>query len=93
MAANRGGRDECLAIPTVLTQSSALTRLGDRPLIVVTASAEADAGWVAAQDNLPPPIHRESERERAPAGRSGPCTEFAANDLKPDLTPPPYPIP
>ena len=53
VAAARGGRDEFLALPSVLTQSSALTSLGDRPLIVVTAAAEADPGWVAAQDNLP----------------------------------------
>jgi hypothetical protein len=37
----------------VLDQSSALTSLGDRPLIVMTAAAEADPGWVAAQDSLP----------------------------------------
>jgi pimeloyl-ACP methyl ester carboxylesterase len=52
-AAARGARDEVLALPTVLRQSSALTSLGDRPLIVVTATAEADRGWVAAQDALP----------------------------------------
>jgi pimeloyl-ACP methyl ester carboxylesterase len=52
-AAARGARDEVLALPTVLRQSSALTSLGDRPLIVVTAAAEADRGWVAAQDALP----------------------------------------
>ena len=53
LAAARGGRDEFLVLPTVLQQSSALTSIGDRPLIVVTAAAEADAGWVAAQNNLP----------------------------------------
>jgi hypothetical protein len=37
----------------VLQQSSTLTSLGDRPLIVVTAAAQADPGWVAAQENLP----------------------------------------
>jgi hypothetical protein len=52
-AAARGARDEVRALPTVLQQSSALTNLGDRPLIVVTAAAEADRGWVAAQDALP----------------------------------------
>ena len=52
-AAARGARDEVLALPTVLQQSSTLTSLGDRPLIVVTAAAEADRGWVAAQDALP----------------------------------------
>jgi pimeloyl-ACP methyl ester carboxylesterase len=49
----RGARDEVLALPTVLQQAAALTSIGDRPLIVVTAEAEADPGWVAAQENLP----------------------------------------
>jgi pimeloyl-ACP methyl ester carboxylesterase len=53
VAPARGARDEFIALPMVLKQSSALTSLGDRPLIVLTAVAEADAGWVAAQDNLP----------------------------------------
>jgi hypothetical protein len=35
----------------VLRQSSALTSLGDRPLIVLTAVAEAQPGWVDAQDS------------------------------------------
>jgi pimeloyl-ACP methyl ester carboxylesterase len=52
-AAARGARDEFLALPSVLTQSSALTSIGDRPLVVVTAAAEPDPGWVAAQENLP----------------------------------------
>jgi len=52
-AAVRGGRDEVLALPTVLRQSSALTSLGDRPLIVVTAESEAETGWMAAQESLP----------------------------------------
>jgi hypothetical protein len=36
----------------VLQQSATLTSIGDRPLIVVTAVAEADPGWVVAQENL-----------------------------------------
>jgi pimeloyl-ACP methyl ester carboxylesterase len=52
VAAARGGRDEFVSLPTVLQQSAALTGIGDRPLIVVTAVAGADPGWVAAQDNL-----------------------------------------
>jgi pimeloyl-ACP methyl ester carboxylesterase len=52
-AAARGARDEVLALPTVLEQASALTGLGDRPLIVVTAAAEAQTGWLAAQETLP----------------------------------------
>ena len=53
LAAARGGRDEFIVLPTVLQQSSALTSIGDRPLVVVTAAAGADPGWVAAQNNLP----------------------------------------
>src|SRR4029079_11482376 len=41
-AAVRGARDEFLALPTVLGQSSALTSIGGHPLIVVTAAAEPD---------------------------------------------------
>jgi pimeloyl-ACP methyl ester carboxylesterase len=52
-AAARGARDEFLALPTVLQQAAALTSIGNRPLIVVTAAAEPDPGWVAAQENLP----------------------------------------
>jgi pimeloyl-ACP methyl ester carboxylesterase len=53
VAVARGARDEVFALPTVLRQSSALTSLGDRSLVVVTAVAEAPAGWLAAQDSLP----------------------------------------
>jgi len=53
VAAARGARDEFLTLPTVLTQASALTSLGNRPLIVVTAAAQPDPGWVAAQESLP----------------------------------------
>jgi pimeloyl-ACP methyl ester carboxylesterase len=49
----RGARDEVRALRATLQQSAALTSLGDRPLIVVTAAAQADPGWVAAQENLP----------------------------------------
>ena len=49
----RGAIEEIFALPTALRQSSALTSLGDRPLIVVTAVARADPGSVAAQENLP----------------------------------------
>jgi hypothetical protein len=52
-AAACGARDEVLALPTMLRQSSALTSLGNRPLIVVTAAAEAETGWMAAQESLP----------------------------------------
>ena len=43
------GRDEFAAIPATLKQAAALTSLGNRPLVVVTALTEAPAGWLAAQ--------------------------------------------
>jgi len=49
----RGASEEIFALPTALQQSAALTSIGNRPLIVLTAVAEADPGWVAAQEALP----------------------------------------
>jgi len=51
-AAARDGRDEFLELPTALQQAQALTRLGDRPLIVVTAASGAENGWLAAQSRM-----------------------------------------
>ena len=52
-AAARGGRDEILVLPAALEQAQALTSLGDRPLGVVSAGSGQQAGWLAAQDELP----------------------------------------
>ena len=52
-AAARGARDEIVALPAALQQAQALTSLGDRPLIVVTAGSGQQAGWLEAQDRLP----------------------------------------
>jgi hypothetical protein len=52
-AAARGARDEVVALPTALQQAQALTSLGDRSLMVVTAGAgERQAGWLTAQDHM-----------------------------------------
>src|SRR3954471_1255985 len=51
--AARMQRDEFAALPTALEQAADLTSLGDRPLIVVTAGSEQQAGWLAAQDGMP----------------------------------------
>ena len=48
----RAQRDEVAALPAALDQAAALTTLGDRPLVVVTAGIGAQAGWPAAQDRL-----------------------------------------
>lgn len=51
-AAARGARDELAVLPSVLQQAQALTSLGDRPLIVVTAGSGQQAGWLAAQASM-----------------------------------------
>ena len=52
--AYRNQRDEVSVIPEVFAQAQALTTLGDRPLAVLTASANSVGtdGWVGAQDQL-----------------------------------------
>jgi pimeloyl-ACP methyl ester carboxylesterase len=52
-AAARGGRDEVRALPTVLDQAAAVTSVGDRPLIVISASPGSQPGWMEAQARLP----------------------------------------
>jgi pimeloyl-ACP methyl ester carboxylesterase len=48
----RSLRDELLELPTALTQAQALKSLGDKPLIVVTAAKDAQAGWMPLQDEM-----------------------------------------
>jgi pimeloyl-ACP methyl ester carboxylesterase len=49
----RTERDEVAAYPTVFEQAKALTGLGSRPLVVVTATGgQRQAGWFAAQARL-----------------------------------------
>lgn len=52
--AARSGRDELSMLPEVFAQAQALTTLGGRPLVVLTASESHDGteGWPAAQDQL-----------------------------------------
>jgi pimeloyl-ACP methyl ester carboxylesterase len=51
--AARGARDEIRSLPAALQQAQALTSVGDRPLIVVTAGSGQQDGWFEAQDELP----------------------------------------
>ena len=39
-------------MPAILKQASALTSLGDRPLVVVTAMLDAQSGWLPLQDEM-----------------------------------------
>lgn len=48
----RSMRDEFAELPTALQQGAVLTSLGDRPLVVVTAVAEAEDGWLPLQDEM-----------------------------------------
>src|SRR5436309_10525096 len=49
---NRIQRDEFTQLPVTLKEAAALTTLGDRPLIVVTAAKGAQAGWLPLQDKM-----------------------------------------
>jgi pimeloyl-ACP methyl ester carboxylesterase len=49
---NRIQRDEFAELPMTLQEAAALTTLGDRPLIVVTAAKGAAAGWLPLQDKM-----------------------------------------
>ncbi len=49
---SRSVRDEFSRLRTAMAQARALTSLGDRPLVVLTAEKEAEGGWMAAQDEL-----------------------------------------
>jgi pimeloyl-ACP methyl ester carboxylesterase len=45
-------RDEFAELPSTLKEATALTTIGDRPLIVVTAAKGAQPGWLPLQDRL-----------------------------------------
>jgi len=49
---NRIQRDEFAELPMTLNEAAELTTLGDRPLIVVTASKGAATGWIPLQDKM-----------------------------------------
>lgn len=51
-AAARNARDELAVLPIALQQAQALTSLGDRPLMVVTAGSGQQAGWLTAQEQM-----------------------------------------
>ena len=49
----RNVRDESAALPALLRQAGALSTLGDRPLVVLTAGVPpVDHRWAAAQDRM-----------------------------------------
>ena len=48
----RSLRDEFAQLPTSLAQARSFQNLGGRPLIVVTATRDAQAGWLPLQDAM-----------------------------------------
>ena len=48
----RADRNEFAELPTAFKQAQALTTLGSKPLVVLTAGLGQQAGWFAAQDKL-----------------------------------------
>ena len=48
----RSLRDEFAQLPTSLAQARSFQNLGDRPLVVVTATRDALAGWLPLQDRM-----------------------------------------
>jgi pimeloyl-ACP methyl ester carboxylesterase len=48
----RAFRDEIVGLKSALTQAQALTSLGDKPLVVVTAVTGAHKGWMPLQDEM-----------------------------------------
>jgi pimeloyl-ACP methyl ester carboxylesterase len=48
----RSMRDEVMALPAALEQARALTTIGMRPLVVVSAGSGSQAGWSTAQERM-----------------------------------------
>ena len=48
----RSLRDEFVELPTSLAQARSFQNFGDRPLVIVTAAQDAQAGWLPLQDQM-----------------------------------------
>jgi pimeloyl-ACP methyl ester carboxylesterase len=48
----KAARNEFIELPTAFKQAQALTTLGSKPLVVLTAGVGQQAGWSASQDKL-----------------------------------------
>jgi pimeloyl-ACP methyl ester carboxylesterase len=48
----QGQRDEFAVLPTTLSEARALTTLGAKPLLVVSAPVDAQRGWMDAQQEV-----------------------------------------
>jgi hypothetical protein len=48
----RSLRDEFEELPTALTQARSLRSIGDRPLVVITATQDPQPGWFPLQERM-----------------------------------------
>jgi pimeloyl-ACP methyl ester carboxylesterase len=71
---NRSVRDEVAELRTVLSQSQALTSIGDKPLIVLTALKDMQTGWLPLQDQMLS-LSTNSVHRLAPNGTHASLTE------------------
>src|SRR4051794_16142069 len=72
----RGMNDEWSQLPTAFTQAKALTTLGSKPLVVLTAGKGQEAGWSAAQDELARLSTNSAHRTIAPASHAELLTDL-----------------
>jgi pimeloyl-ACP methyl ester carboxylesterase len=75
--AARSLRDEFAELPTSLAQARSFQNLGDRPLVVVTAERDAEAGWLPLQDRLAT-LSRNSSHRLVPYTHDGVVTDQTA---------------
>jgi len=75
--AARSLRDEFAELPTSLAQARSFQNLGDRPLVVVTAARDAEAGWLPLQDRLAT-LSRNSSHRLVPYTHDGLVTDQTA---------------
>jgi pimeloyl-ACP methyl ester carboxylesterase len=75
--AARSLRDEFAELPTSLAQARSFQNLGDRPLVVLTAERDAEAGWLPLQDRLAT-LSRNSSHRLVPYTHDGVVTDQTA---------------
>lgn len=73
----RSLRDEFAALPTSLAQARSFQNLGDRPLVVLTATEDAMPGWLPLQDRMAA-LSRNSSHRLVPYTHDGLVTDRTA---------------
>jgi pimeloyl-ACP methyl ester carboxylesterase len=79
----RSLRDEVVALPTSLAQARSFQSLGHRPLVVVTAAVDAQAGWLPLQDEMAT-LSTNSSHRVVPYTHDGLITDLSATPTSVD---------